>query len=221
MMAFAIGERVSDDYLPLLLEELALSGDDLRAPDLAQGHRRPPIAPFRVVIVGAGMSGLLAAHRLAAGRRPLRDHREERRRRRHVVREPLSRLPRRRAEPPLQLLVRAARRLAAAVQPAGRAARLLPRAAPTTSGSRANIRFGTEVLDAPSSARRRGDWKLTIRTPDGTTESLEANVLVSAVGQLNRPSFPTIAGRDVVRRPVVPLGRVGSLASTSPASASR
>ena len=63
MMAFAIGERVSDDYLALLLEELALSGEDLRAPtwhkDTVDRDR-----PFRVVIVGAGMSGLLAAHRL-------------------------------------------------------------------------------------------------------------------------------------------------------------
>ena len=37
---------------------------------------------------------------------------------------------------------------------------------------------------------------MTIRNPDGREEILEANVLVSAVGQLNRPSLPPIAGRE-------------------------
>ena len=48
---------------PLLEEELAYRGEDRRAPD----WRAADIAPgpgFRCVIVGAGMSGLLVAHRL-------------------------------------------------------------------------------------------------------------------------------------------------------------
>ena len=50
-------------YLPLLEEELAYRGEDRRAP----GWHKDDVAPdvdFRVVIIGAGMSGLLAAHRL-------------------------------------------------------------------------------------------------------------------------------------------------------------
>jgi 4-hydroxyacetophenone monooxygenase len=39
-------------------------------------------------------------------------------------------------------------------------------------------------------------WKLTVRNPDGTEEAIEVNALVSAVGQLNRPNFPNIAGRE-------------------------
>ena len=52
------------EYVPLLEEELALLGRRSRGP----GWRKADIAPdtdFRVVIIGAGMSGLLAAHRLA------------------------------------------------------------------------------------------------------------------------------------------------------------
>src|SRR5262249_3004474 len=53
-----------DDYVTVLIEELAPEGEDRRAP---QWHAAG-IAPgrdFRVAIVGAGMSGLAVAHRLA------------------------------------------------------------------------------------------------------------------------------------------------------------
>lgn len=63
MMQFVIGQPLSQEYLEFLLAELALDGRDAYArpldtvPDAAK--RR-----FHVVIVGAGMSGLLAAIRL-------------------------------------------------------------------------------------------------------------------------------------------------------------
>ncbi|MEL6891030.1 MAG: FAD-dependent oxidoreductase [Actinomycetota bacterium] len=64
LMSFAIGEEIDADYVPLMREELSVTGDDLRAPawradELAPGRR------FPVAIIGAGMSGILAAHRLA------------------------------------------------------------------------------------------------------------------------------------------------------------
>jgi 4-hydroxyacetophenone monooxygenase len=64
IMEFAVGGSQMDDYVPLLEEELALRGDDRRGPDW---HRREvaPDTDFRVAVIGAGMSGLLAAHRLA------------------------------------------------------------------------------------------------------------------------------------------------------------
>src|SRR5205085_6015262 len=60
IMEFAVGAE--DDmaaYLPLLEEELAILGEDRRAPDWHNGD-----SGFRVAIIGAGMSGLLVAHRL-------------------------------------------------------------------------------------------------------------------------------------------------------------
>jgi 4-hydroxyacetophenone monooxygenase len=193
MMAFAIGERVSDDYLALLLEELALSGEDLRAPtwhkDAVDRDRR-----FRVVIVGAGMSGLVAAHRLQQAGVP------------YVIIEKNAdvggtwfenQYPGCRVDVPNHLYSYSfAQRddWPQQFSPQG-ILRDYFRACADDLRLTENIRFGTEVLTAEF-RDATGDWSLTIRRPDGSHESLEANALVSAVGQLNRPSFPDIAGRD-------------------------
>ena len=52
-----------DDYLPMMREELALTAD-LRAPRWHKDDVNPD-KPFKVAIVGAGMSGIVAAYRLA------------------------------------------------------------------------------------------------------------------------------------------------------------
>jgi cation diffusion facilitator CzcD-associated flavoprotein CzcO len=54
-----------------------------------------------------------------------------------------------------------------------------------------HLRFGKEVVGAEFDAAR-GLWQL--RFADGSTA--EATVLVSAVGQLHRPAYPDIPGRD-------------------------
>ncbi len=193
MMAFTIGERVSDDYLALLLEELALSGEDLRAPtwhkDTVDRDR-----PFRAVIVGAGMSGLLAAHRLQQAGIDV------------VIVEKNddvggtwfeNRYPGCRVDVPNHLYSYSFAQRDDWPQQFSPQGILLDyfRACADDLQLTGNIRFGTEVLGADF-REASGDWELTVRTPDGSQESLEANVLVSAVGQLNRPSFPDIAGRD-------------------------
>ncbi len=63
LMDFLTGEHPSDDYLALLHEELGTSGADERAPDW-RADQLDPDRSMRVVVIGAGMSGLLAAHRL-------------------------------------------------------------------------------------------------------------------------------------------------------------
>jgi 4-hydroxyacetophenone monooxygenase len=62
-------------------------------------------------------------------------------------------------------------------------------------GLREHIRFGTEVASAAFS-EEQGGWQVEVRNPDGTGETLEADVVISAVGQLNRPSRPDLRGRD-------------------------
>src|SRR5439155_1233573 len=52
-----------DDYLPLLEEELAHGDADRRAPTWHISEVDPD-REFRVAVIGAGMSGLLAGHRL-------------------------------------------------------------------------------------------------------------------------------------------------------------
>jgi 4-hydroxyacetophenone monooxygenase len=61
-------------------------------------------------------------------------------------------------------------------------------------GLREHIRFGTEVTLAEFDDERQV-WKVTVRA-DGVEETREFNAVCSAVGQLNRPHFPEIAGMD-------------------------
>ena len=64
MMNFMIGEEIPEDYGAFLEGELSLNGEDPFVPpgmDELPGDKR---RDFRVLIIGAGMSGLLAAHRL-------------------------------------------------------------------------------------------------------------------------------------------------------------
>ena len=64
MMDFLVGETLPDDYGQFLMGELSLdSGDSYAQPgleDIPLEKRRA----FHVIIIGAGMSGILAAHRL-------------------------------------------------------------------------------------------------------------------------------------------------------------
>ena len=63
IMEFAVGGSGMAPYLPLLEEELAHRGEDRRAPTWRKGDLAPDVG-FRVAVIGAGMSGLLVAHRL-------------------------------------------------------------------------------------------------------------------------------------------------------------
>jgi 4-hydroxyacetophenone monooxygenase len=58
---------------------------------------------------------------------------------------------------------------------------------------RKHIRLGIEVLDAGYD-EANATWRVTAQTADGTQHTLSARVLVSAVGVLNRPKLPDIAG---------------------------
>ena len=67
-------------------------------------------------------------------------------------------------------------------------------------GIREHIRFRTEVLSATFDEERCA-WSLQLRTPSGGEETLEAQAVISAVGQLNRPNMPEIAGMESFEGP--------------------
>ena len=69
----------------------------------------------------------------------------------------------------------------------------------TEFGIRDNIRLETEVLEARYQAD--GTWAVIVRNPDGNEETIEANAIVTAVGQLNRPKFPAVDGVGSFRGP--------------------
>ena len=60
---------------------------------------------------------------------------------------------------------------------------------------RNNIRFdtGVERIEYQESCQK---WLVTLRLPDGTSQQTEANVVISAAGIFNPPVFPDIDGLD-------------------------
>ncbi|MCY3616078.1 MAG: NAD(P)/FAD-dependent oxidoreductase [Acidimicrobiaceae bacterium] len=64
LMDWLTGADLDDGYRRMLAEELAVTGD-LRVPEPIRGDGWPPTdADYPVAVIGAGMSGILAAHRL-------------------------------------------------------------------------------------------------------------------------------------------------------------
>ncbi|HEY2430200.1 MAG TPA: NAD(P)/FAD-dependent oxidoreductase, partial [Acidimicrobiales bacterium] len=191
MMEFALGTGLSDEYLRLLTEELDLTATDLRAP----GWHKDDIAPdrpFSVVIVGAGMSGLLAAHRLRQAGVPF------------VVVEKNpdvggtwweNHYPGCRVDVPNHLYSYSFAQRERWPHRFSSQDVLLDYFRDCAEGLdlAGTVRFGTEVLACVSDGTR---WRVTMRTPEGVEEVLEADAIISAVGQLNRPNLPAIAGRD-------------------------
>ncbi|HTO00412.1 MAG TPA: NAD(P)/FAD-dependent oxidoreductase [Microthrixaceae bacterium] len=67
-------------------------------------------------------------------------------------------------------------------------------------GLEPHIQFETEVLGATWDDDA-GTWSVRTRAVDGTENTLDARAVISAVGQLNRPSIPDIPGADSFEGP--------------------
>jgi 4-hydroxyacetophenone monooxygenase len=186
LLEHTVGGVPMADYLPLLEEELAIEGDDRRAPTWHKDDVAPDV-DFRVVVIGAGMSGLLAAHRLQQAGVPF------------VVLEKdadvggtwlENRYPGCRVDNPnhnysYSFAQRHDWPLHFSTQDV-----LLDyfRRCADAFGLRPHLRFGTEVVSAAWSDDEQ-HWVVRTRG-DGGEEVCTANAVISAVGQLNRPHLP-------------------------------
>jgi 4-hydroxyacetophenone monooxygenase len=190
LLTYVAGGAEVDDYLELLREELAL-GEDLRTPTWAKDDLAPD-RPFTVAVIGAGMSGILAAHRLKQAGLDV------------VVIEknhdvggtwfentyPGCRVDVQNLFYSYSFAQRDDWPDHFSPQPV-----LLDyfRAQADRLGVRPLIRFDTEVT-AVELDESTMTWALQLTGPGGGEEVLVANAVVSAVGQLNRPNMPDIAG---------------------------
>ncbi len=185
------GADASEDYLSLLIEELAPLGEDPRAP---QWHVNDASPPMTVAVIGAGMSGILSAIRLKQAGVPF------------VVIEKNDDVGGTWFEntyPGARVDVSNASYSYSFAQKIDWPKHFSPqqvlldyfRDCVTEYGVREQIRFGTEVLSATFDDGRC-IWQLRLRTPDGGDETIEVQALISAVGQLNRPKMPAISGID-------------------------
>jgi 4-hydroxyacetophenone monooxygenase len=196
LVNFMIGEKVSPGYTQFLLSELALTKADPYAVPGLDSIPAEKRAGFRVLIVGAGMSGLLAGIRLKQAGIPF------------TIVERHSDVggtwfqntyPGVRVDSGNHIY-------SYTFEPndwpqhfsQGHVLQRYFAHCADKYGLRPHIRFDTEVTEAAwddASAK----WRVVLRAKDGPTETVDANALISAVGQLNRPRWPDIPGRDRFR----------------------
>jgi len=197
LMTFIGGQPIPDTYVPFLLEELAL-------PVAGSPESLPPAVPaqlpshvretFRVLIIGAGMSGIAAAMRLKQAGISF------------VIVEKNAEVggtwfentyPGCRVDSPNHLYSYSSEAnhdwpLHYSTQPVllDYFKRVAERHA---LGER--IRFQTQVQEAVWDADA-AVWRVRVQSRCGATETLTANAIISAVGQLNQPQYPSIPGRE-------------------------
>ena len=204
IMQFAVGGAEMRAYLPLLDEELALRDADPRAPDWRLEDVAPG-RPFSAVVIGAGMSGLLAAHRLRQCGIAVT-----------VVEKDddvggtwfENRYPGCRVDNPNHNYSYSFAQRHDWPYHFSTQDVLLDyfRGVADELGLRDAIRFRTEAERAEwSDAAQR--WSVKVRTAGGGTEVLDADAVISAVGQLNRPLLPDIPGRDSFEGPAFHTAR--------------
>jgi 4-hydroxyacetophenone monooxygenase len=199
MLDWIAGVDIPESYAPFLLDELALDGTSTKIPDWTSPKLAAAARRLKVVVVGAGMSGLLTGIRLKQagidftiveknadvggtwfenvypGCRVDNPN--------HMYSysfEPNHDFPQYYSTQPVLLAY--FRRVA------------------EKHDLRRHIRFETTVEEAVFD-EARAQWWVEVKTKDGGRETLEANALVTAVGQLNRPRLPDIPGVETFAGP--------------------
>lgn len=192
MLEVAAGQLVPEEYRAVFREETAFGGIDHRKVD----WRRPPdearLGRFKVGIIGAGFSGLAMAMKLEAAGIP------------YVVIEKNREVggtwlenfyPGCGVDTPCHFYSYSFKPNTEWSSYFVKRDELLAYIQRSIEGSgvRDRIRFGEEVTSARFD-ERSSKWQLDIRGSDGSADTLVVDVLVTAVGALNRPAIPTIPG---------------------------
>lgn len=185
-----LARDAGDEYLPLLKHELALPRD-IGAPN----WRKSDIAAdreFSVAVIGAGLSGVAAAHRLQQARV------------RYKVFEKNSdvggvwwenRYPGCRLDTPNFAYSYSFAQKQDWPEQFSRQSEIQKYVSTVADATtiRRNVAFETEVVSM-TYVDASAHWLIEIRDKDGHVRSETFNAIITATGQLNQPSYPDIAG---------------------------
>ncbi|TVS13365.1 MAG: hypothetical protein EA417_16620 [Gammaproteobacteria bacterium] len=198
IMDFLAGQDLPADYEAFLMSELGMSGEDPYWPpeiDRIPDERK---RDFRVLVIGAGMSGLLAGYRLKQAGIPFTileknadvggtwlentypGCRVDSPNHTYSYSFAPQDWPQHYSQQPVLLdyFQRCAEEM----------------------DVRDAIRFEVEAERADYD-EASATWTVTVRTKAGGTETFTGNAIICAVGQLNRPRLPDIPGRDRFKGP--------------------
>lgn len=193
MMSFVAGEEIPESYGEFLTDELAIDGHSSKDPDWSKPELKAATRRLNVLVIGAGMSGILSAIRLSQAGVPYEivdknadvggtwfentypgcrvDSSN------HIYSysfEPNHFWPQHFSTQPVLLDYF--------------------RGVADRYGIRGKVRHNTTVEEMAWD-EARAVWKVRLKTTAGV-EHVEANAVITAVGQLNRPRFPDIKGRE-------------------------
>jgi 4-hydroxyacetophenone monooxygenase len=191
IFAFLVGSGVEEHWDGFLTEELALDGTDPRRPSWRTAEVG---TAFRCAVVGAGASGLAAAHRLRQAGIAVTVFEKNG----DVGGTWLENVyPGCRVDVPNQLYSFSFAQTNEWVSRFSAQPDLLAYLQSTAKDLDLGgcIRFHSEVTEARFDDDTQ-HWAVTVRSADGSEAVQEVDGIVCAVGQLNRPSFPAIAGRE-------------------------
>ena len=192
MLSSGVGGPVPEEYIPMILEEMHLGAGD---PKTVHWRTRPDaeaLAGFRVVIIGAGVSGLSMAIKMKEAGIPFVIHEKNK----TVGGTWLENsYPGCGVDTPNHFYSLSFEpnhdwpdHFSKRDQLWGYMEKLADQ-----YDLRRHIRFESEVTAARYD-ETRALWSITTRDAAGHEETLDANALISAVGQLNRPSIPDFPG---------------------------
>ena len=203
-MAWLVCEPVADEYAEMFVEEMNIAGDDPRRLDLS-GVDPAARQGLSVAVIGCGQSGLLAGIRLRQAGIPFT-----------IIEKNgdvggtwlENTYPGCRVDVANHFYCYSFEPSHAFSEYFSRQPELLEyfRTVMNRHGIAPHVRWNTEVLSATWD-EQDARWRLVVRGPDGTEERLDANIVISAVGQLNRPLIPQIPGLDTFGGPVFHTAR--------------
>ena len=205
MLQHLTGGELTEDYVPLLLEELDYPVKDARAPKWTTGSLGRD-KPFSAVVIGAGMSGILAAHRLnqAGVDTTIIEKNPETGGTWYDNTYPGARVDN---QNHMYSYSFAQKSDWPYFYSTGEVLYDYFNECTDLFGIRDRIRFNTEVLAADWDEDAAA-WRIRIRTQDGEEETIEAHALISSTGQLNQPKLPDIRPGEF-RRAIIPLRTLG------------